>query len=165
MTAPHAVLVGDAPVGSGVELLGMLRVGSHVDDNALGQVEGHHHVVAKARDALVAHTRVIRGTHEGLHALQLVGGQALVGALRVEVDEHLVEAVAAAVLVPAALHAEADGHLGRRRLHVLGRRLTTLCHQVAVQAGTLFQILVVEDHVNHLLERHVTSLLAVECLE
>ena len=47
MTAPHAVLVGDAPVGSGVELLGMLRVGSHVDDNALGQVEGHHHVVAK----------------------------------------------------------------------------------------------------------------------
>ena len=164
VTAPDGILVGNVAVGALVDLLGTLSIGLHVDVDVLGQQEGHHHMVAQTADALVAQTGVVRGAHDGLHALQLVGRQPVLGTFGVEVDEHLVEALAAAVLALAALHKETDGHLRRRLLDLLGGLLLPLGRQVAVHLRALLQLLVVANRVNHLLKTDVLSLVAVECL-
>ena len=165
VAAPDGILAGYGQVGAVVQLLGALRVLRHVNLDALGQREGHHHVVAQTRDALVAQPRVVRRAHERLHALQLLLRQPLLGPLRVEVDEHLVQALAARLLAASALHAEADGHLRRLLLHRLGGLLLPLRRQRAIGHGTRPQLLVRADHVEHLLQTDVLSVLAVECLE
>ena len=165
VAAPDGVLPGDAAVDAGVDVLGALRVILHVDLDALGQDEGHDDVEAEARDALVGEEGVVGGAEDGLHPLQFVGGQAIVGGLGVEVDEHAVEALAAVVLGLAALHAEADGHLGRGFLYFLGGLLAALGQEVAVEGCLLFQFVIAADDAGQLLKVDSLRFLAVECLE
>ena len=108
---------------------------------------------------------MVGGAEDGLHPLQFVGGQAIVGGLGVEVDEHAVEALAAVVLGLAALHAEADGHLGRGFLYFLGGLLAALGQEVAVEGCLLFQFVIAADDAGQLLKVDSLRFLAVECLE
>ena len=77
----------------------------------------------------------------------------------------VVTVAAATVLALATHHAEADGHLGRLLLHVLGGLRLTLRQQVAIDRRTLLQFLIAADEFGQLLKRHVLGVEAVESLE
>ena len=165
VTAPDGELVGDATVDAGVDLLGQLGVVGHVDGDAVGQDEGHYYMIAQTRDALIAEAGVIGGAEEGFYPFQFIVRQTFLGAFGVEVDEHLVVALTTVVLALTALHAEADGHLWRGLLYIVGRLVVTLGQKVAIQERTFLQLLIAADEVGQLLKGNGLSVLAVEIAE